>query len=216
MSDPRPAVLSVRDLAVAKLTDVWLHPKQGTDAALAFAFGHVILREFHLDRATPYFVDYCRRYTDMPMLVKLVRQGDHLVPDRFLRASDFVDKLSEANNPEWKTLLIDETSGRIVAPKDLPERTARLLAALARHDIAPERPAAEGLPLRRLEERHDVRELARRQRVVAVGERRGHPQDYRPGRNRRTPSSPTVEVTSPSRSSRRSTLSVPESEACSG
>src|SRR3546814_15840832 len=25
---------------VAKLTDHWLHPKQGTDAALAFAFGH--------------------------------------------------------------------------------------------------------------------------------------------------------------------------------
>ncbi len=34
--------------------------------------------------------------------------------------------------------------GAVVAPKDLPERTARLLAALARHGIAPERPAAHG------------------------------------------------------------------------
>ena len=34
--------------------------------------------------------------------------------------------------------------GRIVAPKDLPERTAQLLAALERHGIAPERPAAHG------------------------------------------------------------------------
>ena len=35
---------------VAKLSDLWLHPKQGTDAALAMAMGHVILREFFLDR----------------------------------------------------------------------------------------------------------------------------------------------------------------------
>ena len=52
---------------VAKLTDHWLHPKQGTDAALAFAFGHVILREFHVDTPSQYFQDYCRQYSDMPM-----------------------------------------------------------------------------------------------------------------------------------------------------
>jgi nitrate reductase alpha subunit len=56
---------------VAKLSDLWLHPKQGTDAALAMAMGHVVLKEFFLDRKTPYFEDYCRRYTDMPMLVRL-------------------------------------------------------------------------------------------------------------------------------------------------
>ena len=31
---------------VAKLSDLWLHPKQGTDAALAMAMGHVALKEF--------------------------------------------------------------------------------------------------------------------------------------------------------------------------
>ena len=56
---------------VAKLSDLWLHPKQGTDAAFAMAMGHVILREFFLDRQVPYFQDYTRRYTDMPMLVRL-------------------------------------------------------------------------------------------------------------------------------------------------
>jgi nitrate reductase / nitrite oxidoreductase, alpha subunit len=61
---------------VAKLSDVWLHPKQGTDAALAMAMGHVILREFFLDREVPYFQDYCRRYTDMPMLVQLRKAGE--------------------------------------------------------------------------------------------------------------------------------------------
>ena len=34
--------------------------------------------------------------------------------------------------------------GQIVAPKDLPERTAQLLAALKAHGMAPELPAACG------------------------------------------------------------------------
>ncbi len=100
----------------AKFADLWLHPKQGTDSALAMALGHVILREFHLDRATPYFVDYCRRYTDMPMLVRLVKSGDHYVPDRLLRASDFDNNLGEANNPDWKTVALDGNSNDVVVP----------------------------------------------------------------------------------------------------
>src|SRR5262249_36096531 len=34
--------------------------------------------------------------------------------------------------------------GKLIAPKDVPERTARLLGALERHGMAPERPAAHG------------------------------------------------------------------------
>ncbi|MBI3042555.1 MAG: nitrate reductase subunit alpha [Betaproteobacteria bacterium] len=103
---------------VAKLTDLWLHPKQGTDAALAMAMGHVILKEFHLDKGrSAYFEDYCRRYTDMPMLVRLVKQGDAYVPERFLRASDFADGLGESNNTEWKTVAIDEGTDSLVAPR---------------------------------------------------------------------------------------------------
>ncbi len=101
---------------VAKLSDLWLHPKQGTDAALAMAMGHVILREFHIGRKAPWFENYCRRYTDMPLLVKLVRRGDRYVPDRCLRASDFEGNLGQTNNPEWKTVAIDESSGRVVCP----------------------------------------------------------------------------------------------------
>ena len=69
-----------------------------------------------LFRSVPYFQDYVRQYTDMPMLVKLVKQGDALVPDRFIRASDFSKSLGESNNPEWKTVAYDETSGKIVVP----------------------------------------------------------------------------------------------------
>ena len=101
---------------VAKLTDHWLHPKQGTDAALAFAFGHVILREFHVEKPSQYFTDYCRQYTDMPLLVRLERRADgRLVPERFLRASD-LGGLGEANTPEWKTLAWDEKAGELTVP----------------------------------------------------------------------------------------------------
>ena len=101
----------------SKFADLWISAKQGTDAALGMAMGHVILREFHLDQQTKYFEDYVRQYTDMPMLVRLVKKGDSLVPDRLLRASDFADNLGETNNPEWKTVAYDETAGNIVVPK---------------------------------------------------------------------------------------------------
>ena len=101
---------------VAKLTDMWLNPKQGTDAALGMAFGHVILREFHLDKPSEYFVDYVRRYTDMPMLVTLEPHGEGYKPTRFLRASDLSANLGEDNNPDWKTIARDEISGELVSP----------------------------------------------------------------------------------------------------
>ncbi|MFN0164233.1 MAG: nitrate reductase subunit alpha [Burkholderiales bacterium] len=105
---------------VAKLADLWMHPKQGTDAAVAMAMGHVVLKEFYFDRRSAYFDDYVRRYTDLPMLVTLKEQalpggGTALVPDRYLRASDFPDRLDQANNPEWKTVALDD-AGRIVLP----------------------------------------------------------------------------------------------------
>ena len=101
----------------SKFGDIWLSVKQGTDSALAMAMGHVILKEYHVDRQVPYFRDYARQYTDMPMLVKLAPKDGAYVPDRFLRASDFKASMNEANNPEWKTVAYDEISGAIVAPK---------------------------------------------------------------------------------------------------
>lgn len=100
----------------AKFGDIWLNPKQGTDAALGLAFGHVVLKEFHLERQVPYFDDYCRRFTDMPLLVRLDRQGSRLVPGRQLRAADLPDQLNQSNNPEWKTVGINEANGQLVAP----------------------------------------------------------------------------------------------------
>lgn len=103
---------------VAKLCDQWLNPKQGTDSAMALAMGHVMLKEFHLDREVGYFRDYVRRYTDMPMLVLLEpREEGHYAAGRLLRAADLVDGLGQENNPEWKTVAIDQRSGELVAPQ---------------------------------------------------------------------------------------------------
>ncbi|CAL1239671.1 nitrate reductase subunit alpha [Candidatus Methylocalor cossyra] len=102
---------------VAKLSDLWLHPRQGTDAALAMAIGHVILKEFYLDRPVPYFQDYARRYTDLPLLVRLRRDGARWVPDRYLRASDLEGALGTPEQAEWKTVAFDELSGQLVVPQ---------------------------------------------------------------------------------------------------
>ena len=106
---------------VAKLSDEWVHPKQGTDAALAMAMGHVILREFHFSaNPSEYFLDYCRRLTDMPLLVRL---DERTLPDgrkvltagRTLRSSDFSDKLGQEINAEWKTVAFD-SNGDVTLP----------------------------------------------------------------------------------------------------
>jgi nitrate reductase / nitrite oxidoreductase, alpha subunit len=106
---------------VAKLSDLWLHPKQGTDAAVAMAMGHVILKEFYFDKRSAYFDDYARRYTDLPMLVMLKEHRlpsgkTVMVPDRYVRASDFNGKLGQSNNPEWKTVAFAD-DGKVVLPQ---------------------------------------------------------------------------------------------------
>ena len=100
----------------AKFGDLWLHPKQGTDAALAMAMGHVILKEFHLAGRSAYFEDYCRRFTDLPMLVVLEKRGNAYVPGRFLRAADLDGALDQANNPDWKTLAFNRADGSLALP----------------------------------------------------------------------------------------------------
>ncbi|MBN8994963.1 MAG: nitrate reductase subunit alpha [Rhizobiales bacterium] len=112
----KSAVVSPDYAEATKFADIWLNPKQGTDAALALAMGHVILKEYYLQRTVPYFADYARRYTDMPFLVRLTARDGRYVPERLLRASELPGALGETNNPEWKTVAIDEISGELVAP----------------------------------------------------------------------------------------------------
>src|SRR5690348_9389514 len=96
-----------------KFADEWLAPAPGTDGALAMAMGHVILREFFVERTTPMFDDYVKRFTDLPFLVTLEERSGALVPGRFLVASDLGD---EGENAEYKTVLVDAATGRATIP----------------------------------------------------------------------------------------------------
>ncbi|HAD47789.1 MAG TPA: nitrate reductase subunit alpha, partial [Idiomarina sp.] len=100
----------------SKFGDTWLSPRQGTDSALAMAFGHVILKEFYVNKQSQYFQDYVTRYTDMPMLVMLEPGEKVLNQGRFLRAADLVDNLGEDNNPDWKTIAINSKDQRLTSP----------------------------------------------------------------------------------------------------
>ncbi|MBX5466604.1 MAG: nitrate reductase subunit alpha [Firmicutes bacterium] len=71
-----------------KFADHWLAARPGTDGALALAMAHVILKEFYHRRPTPYFLDYARRFTDLPFLVTLAARDGQWVADRFLTAED--------------------------------------------------------------------------------------------------------------------------------
>ncbi len=111
------AVVSPDYAEATKFADQWLAPKQGTDAALAMAMGHVILKEFHIDTPSAYFQDYCRRYTDMPMLVRLEQGEQGLAAGHFLRASDLANGLDAGQKAEWKTIAWDAASDSPVVPK---------------------------------------------------------------------------------------------------
>ncbi|MFF3499372.1 nitrate reductase subunit alpha [Streptomyces sp. NPDC003247] len=97
----------------AKFADEWLHPHPGTDGALALAMGHVVLKEFFVDRETPFFTEYVERFTDLPFLVTLTGRDGAWVPAKFLRAADLGDGEEGA---EWKTVVLDGATGRAVVP----------------------------------------------------------------------------------------------------
>ena len=87
-----------------KFADEWLAAHPGTDGALAMAMGHVILKEFFVDRQTPRFVDYVKRYTDLPFLVTLREKDGAYVPSKFLTAAD-LGEIDEG--AEFRTVLLD-------------------------------------------------------------------------------------------------------------
>ena len=97
-----------------KFADTWMAAHPGTDGALAMAMGHVILKEFIVDREVPRFQKYLKTFTDMPYLVSLrEREPGVFVPNRFVTSADLGDESEGAN---LKTVLIDATSGAVTVP----------------------------------------------------------------------------------------------------
>ena len=100
-----------------KFADEWLAAAPGTDGALAMAMGHVVLREFYVERQVPYFADYAARYTDLPFLVRLEETDDGAhVPGKFLTAEDLGGAEAAAENAAFKTVLLDARTGGPVVP----------------------------------------------------------------------------------------------------
>jgi len=95
-----------------KFADEWLPARPGTDAALAMSMGHVILKEFFADRATPYFTDYVKKYTDLPFLVTLLERDGRFLPGKFLTAADLGHT---GEGAEFKTVLLG-ADGRPAVP----------------------------------------------------------------------------------------------------
>jgi nitrate reductase alpha subunit len=102
-----------------KFADEWLPARPGTDAALAMAMGHVILKEFFVDRTTPYFTEYVKRYTDLPFLVTLVERDGAWLPGKFLTAADLGDT---ADGAATKTVLLDAQANPVVPNGSLGHR----------------------------------------------------------------------------------------------
>lgn len=96
-----------------KFADNWLPVQAGMDGALAMAMTHVILKEFYVDQHTPFFENYVKQFTDLPYLITLNKDGDHFKAGRFLRASDIG---MESEYKDWKTIVLDNKSGKFVAP----------------------------------------------------------------------------------------------------
>ncbi|MCC9192459.1 nitrate reductase subunit alpha [Arthrobacter sp. zg-Y916] len=100
-----------------KFADEWLPVQAGSDAAMAMAMGHVVLKENFVDRRVPFFEDYVLQYTDLPFLVTLVDgPGGTTVPGKFLTAQDLGGDAGEAADAAFKTVLLDRTSGAPVVP----------------------------------------------------------------------------------------------------
>ncbi len=100
-----------------KFADEWLPVAPGTDAALAMAMGHVILREFFVDRQEPFFADYVKRFTDLPNLVCLEATPDGVYrPGKFLVAGDLDGPERDGENADWKPALVDARTDRVVIP----------------------------------------------------------------------------------------------------
>ncbi|WP_416563292.1 nitrate reductase subunit alpha [Nocardia testacea] len=103
-----------------KFADEWVAARPGTDAALAMAMGHVVLREFFVERETPRFLDYVRKYTDLPFLITLEDGADGVaVPGKFLTAAD-LGRTDEG--AEFRTVLLDGEGAPVVPNGSLGDR----------------------------------------------------------------------------------------------
>jgi nitrate reductase alpha subunit len=110
--DGTKLVVLAPDLSVtSKHADWWIPVHAGQDGAFWMAVNHVILKEFHVEKGTPAFADYLRRYCDAPFLVQLEAGEDGtFTPGRMLPAAA-VARTKDVENAAFKYLVWDEKAG---------------------------------------------------------------------------------------------------------
>ncbi len=100
---------------VAKYADEFIPLNAGQDGAWWMAVGHVVLKEFHHERQIPQFLDYNKRYTDMPMLVEIVEKDGIMRAGQLLRANR-LSSYASTENGDWQFLMWDEVAKKPKMP----------------------------------------------------------------------------------------------------
>jgi len=101
----------------SKIADEWMPINQGQDGAFWMSVGHVILKEFYVDRSVEYFTNYAKRYTDAPFLVRLDKNADGTYsPGSLLRAAELAETAGE-ENADWKMFVWDALTDKPVMLK---------------------------------------------------------------------------------------------------
>ena len=115
-----------------KFADEWLPARPGTDGALAMAMGHVILKEFFVDRQVPYFTDYVYplHRPAVPRPARADRDRHGYVPGKFLTAEDLGGDEAAARTPPSRPSCSTPRTGE-------PRRAQRLARAPLRRRRAP-------------------------------------------------------------------------------
>ena len=89
----------------------------GSDGAFWMAVTHVILKEWHHQKQTPYFIDYIKPiHLIVPFLIRLDKNGDNFIPGKLVRANE-MDAYKDLDNGDWKFLNFDSKTGKVVVPK---------------------------------------------------------------------------------------------------
>ena len=101
--------------SMSRFADEWVAPAAGEDGAWWMAVNRILLREFHHERRVPYFIDYCKRFTDSPYLVELVPSSGLHRPGQLLRAGRLAAYAS-AEHGDWKFLMWDAAANRPKMP----------------------------------------------------------------------------------------------------
>lgn len=100
-------VLSPDFSMTSKHADWWIPAHAGQDGAFWMAVNHVILSEFHHQAKTPYFIDYLKRYTDTPFLIRLTEKEGVYQAGRMATAA-CLDQYQDEENSGFKYLVWDE------------------------------------------------------------------------------------------------------------